>query len=143
MPLMQDQAMQDRMRQLQQQQTTQQAAGQSNIFPANQIMQKYGMSPIANPGQMKIMPGQGGQIGGGTAPLQDLQSARQSLVGPRMVGQAMAGRPIGTTTGMGMTPPSQGSFNPMFNNLNRGGAMPWDRQRADGVMRKYGMNRGI
>lgn len=142
MPLMQDQ-IRNMQQQIQQQQATQQAVGQSNISPANQIMQKYGMSPIANPGQMKIMPGQGGQIGGGTAPLQDLQSARQSLIGPRMPMQATAGRPMGTATGMGMTPPSRGAFNPMFNNLNRGGGMPFDRQRADGVMRKYGMGGGI
>ena len=92
--------------------------GQSAISPANQIMQKYSM------------------------PAQSISSARQQLVGPMKQTMGGAGRPVGTATGMGMTPPSQGNFNPMFNNLNRGGGMPFSRPQADGVMRKYGM-RGI
>lgn len=67
-------------------------------------------------------------------------SARQGLVGPlQSMMQRAPGRPVGTATGMGMTPPSQGAFNPIFNNLNRGGGMPFNRQNADGIMRKYRM----
>ena len=93
------------------------------------IMGKYGIEGTASPF------GGGGALAGGM----DNVSARQGLVGPTQLKLPMAGRPVGVATGMGMTPPSQGAFNPTFNMMNRGGPMPFSRERADGIMKKYGM----
>jgi len=93
------------------------------------IMGKYGIEGTASPF------GGGGALAGGM----DNVSARQGLVGPTQLKLPMAGRPVGVATGMGMTPPSQGAFNPTFNMMNRGGPMPFSRERADGIIKKYGM----
>jgi hypothetical protein len=67
-------------------------------------------------------------------------NARQELIGPLQQNQQrLSGRPVGTATGMGMTPPSMQTFNPVFKNLNRGGGVPMARPNANGIMNKYGM----
>ena len=138
-----------------------------DMFGMDSIMQKYGMprpaAPRAfNPAEMGLgnagtFKPVGTTLSGLSSMMQDQQktsalqnqqsaNARQALIGqltPRM----MAGRPPATPTGMGMTPPSRQVFNPMLQGLTQagsfgqGGGIPFARQNADGIMRKYGMMR--
>jgi hypothetical protein len=75
----------------------------------------------------------------------NMPNARQQLVGGLMQPTGMPGRPVGVANGMGMTPPSQSVFNPALQALTKaggagtGGGLPFARQRANGIMQKYGM----
>ena len=100
-----------------------QALAQQNTSLANQM----GAQPIQ--GQMITMP---------TGSMQ-MPSARQGLVGPTMGTPGMPGRPIGVPGGMGMTPPSMGVFNPALQGITKSNiGMPFSRESADGIMKRYG-----
>lgn len=116
-------------------QLSQMLGQQSNVPPPGAAnLGPQGLNPYLRNMRPQLAQSIGGQV-----------NQRQSLIGDIMPKLGTRGRPVGVANGMGMTPPSQSVFNPALKMLTRsggagqGGGLPFARQKADGIMRKYGM----